>query len=72
MTTTNAALTEDEKHIYSRHQMKCLICGNGMIVLPWGAEVAEFDRCDIIADGKQFPIHRYCLPEQITERLAEF
>ena len=76
MTTTSEVLrakaTAEELKVYARHQMSCLICGNGMIVTPWGTEVDEFDRCDILADGKQFPIHRYCLGDAIADRIAEF
>jgi hypothetical protein len=67
---TTGTLTPADLKLYAKHQKSCLVCGNGMIVTPWGTEVAEFDRVDILADGKQFPIHRYCLDEGIRERLG--
>lgn len=69
---TTATTPREQIEVRSRHQKHCLICGNGMLVTPWMTEVAEFDRCMIDADGKQFPIHRYCLGDDIAERLAEF
>ena len=60
-----------------RSQAACLVCGNGMIVLPWGEIVATEDQ--VVLDAKpanvRVHIHGFCLTnpgagEQIARALG--
>lgn len=48
-------------------QRDCTVCGNGMIVLPWGEYVAPADRISLLATtpdaDRGLTVHRNCLYE---------
>ncbi len=55
------------------YQAACIVCGHGLLVLPWGEVVPAAKRVALDAEpGKRIQIHAFCLTEAgAGRRIAE-
>jgi hypothetical protein len=58
---------------FGRFQAGCLVCGNGMLILPWGEAVPETSRITLVdlagdRQGMNLLFHAGCLTEPSTGR----